>query len=96
MNPQKYRHICEVCGRTEVLTPEEAFEAGWDYPPRMGAFGILSPRTCPHCSMMDTVWAALVLRQEDPDALTDDQKMTLLRIVNEPGSIMPDGEDVEP
>ncbi len=96
MKLQKYKHICEVCGRTEVLTPEEAFEAGWDYPPRMGAFGIVSPRTCPDCSMMDTVWAALVLRHEPMDELTDDQKITLLRIVNEPDSIMPDGEDVEP
>ena len=96
MTPQKYKHICEVCGRTEVLTPEEAFETGWDYPPRMGAFGIVSPRTCPDCSMMDTVWAALVLRQEDPDALTNGQKITLLRIVNEPDSIMPESEGQEP
>ena len=42
--------------------------------------------------MMDTVWAALVLRQEDPNDLTDAQKITLLRIVNEPDSIMPDDE----
>ena len=96
MITQKYKHICEVCGRTEVLTPEEAFEVGWDYPPRMGAFGIVSPRTCPDCSMMDTVWAALMLKHETPDDLTDDQKRTLLRIINEPDSIMPDGEDVEP
>lgn len=43
MHPQKYKHICEVCGRCEILTPEEAFQAGWDYPPRMGFFGVLSP-----------------------------------------------------
>ena len=95
MNLQKYRHICEVCGRTEVLTSEEAFEAGWDYPPRLGAFGIVSPRTCPDCSMMDTLWAELVLRHKTPDELTDDQKITLLRIVNEPDSIMPDSEGQE-
>ena len=95
MTPQKYQHICEVCGHTEVRTPEEAFETGWDYPPRMGAFGIVSPRTCPDCSMMDTVWAALVLKHETPDDLTGDQKRTLLRIVNEPDSILPDSEDQE-
>ncbi len=30
----KLLHVCESCGKTEVMTPEEAFEAGWDYPPR--------------------------------------------------------------
>ena len=40
-------HICEVCGRTEVLTPQEAFDKGWDYPPMMGSFGDVSPRTYP-------------------------------------------------
>lgn len=33
---RKLIHICEVCGKTEILTPEEAFNDGWDYPPRMG------------------------------------------------------------
>ena len=49
-------HICEVCGRTEVLTPQEAFDEGWDYPPMMGSFGVVSPRTCPNCLMVDTAW----------------------------------------
>ncbi len=30
----KLLYVCESCGKTEVMTPEEAFEAGWDYPPR--------------------------------------------------------------
>ena len=38
---KKLIHICEVCGKTEILTPEEAFNEGWDYPPRMGDFGIV-------------------------------------------------------
>ena len=96
MPQQKYKHVCEVCGRTEELTPEEAFETGWDYPPRMGAFGIVSPRTCPDCSMMDTVWAALVLKKMNPDELTYKQKLTLLRIINEPDSVMPGSEEHEP
>ena len=37
---RKLIHICEVCGKTEMLTPAEAFNDGWDYPPRMGGFGI--------------------------------------------------------
>lgn len=35
----KLIHICEVCGRTEIMMPEVTFEEGWDYPPRMGTFG---------------------------------------------------------
>ena len=42
------KHICEVCGVEEILTPKTGFEAGWDYPPKMGAFGIIGPRTCPN------------------------------------------------
>ncbi len=30
----KLLYVCESCGKTEIMTPEEAFEAGWDYPPR--------------------------------------------------------------
>ena len=89
---QKLKHICEVCGKEELLTPEEAFLAGWDYPPTMGAFGIVSPRTCPDCSMMDTLWAALVLKKQTVEKLSTQQRQTLKRILGEPGSILPDGE----
>lgn len=89
---QKLKHICEVCGKEELLAPEEAFLAGWDYPPRMGAFGIVSPRTCPDCSMMDTLWAALVMEKKTVEELNTRQKKTLKRILGEPGSILPDRE----
>lgn len=52
----KFPHICEVCGRYEEITSEEAFNSGWDYPPDFGSFGVLSPRTCPDCDMKDTTW----------------------------------------
>lgn len=84
----RLRHICEVCGRAEILTPQEAYDLGWDYPPRMGSFGIVSPRTCPNCNMMDTVWAALVLKGKAPDELNDHQRQTIERIVSEPESIL--------
>ena len=84
----RLRHVCEVCGRTEILTPQEAFDEGWDYPPRMGSFGIVSPRTCPDCSMMDTAWAALTLKGKTPNELTERLKQTILRIVSEPESIL--------
>ena len=81
-------HICEVCGRTEVLTPQEAFDKGWDYPPMMGRFGVVSPRTCPNCLMVDTAWAAMVLHGKSLNELTDRQKKAVERIIGEPKSIM--------
>ena len=33
---QRLIHVCEVCGKTKIMTPEQAFNEGWDYPPRMG------------------------------------------------------------
>lgn len=84
----RLRHICEVCGRTEILTPQEAYDLGWDYPPMMGTFGIVSPRTCPNCPMTDTVWAALVLQKKAPEELNERQKQAIERIVSEPESIL--------
>ena len=26
---KKLIHICEVCGKTEIMTPEETFNDGW-------------------------------------------------------------------
>lgn len=81
-------HICEVCGRKEILTPQEAFDQGWDYPPMMGHFGVLSPRTCPNCNMMDTVWAAITMLGKRAEDLTDEQQQVIVRIVSEPDSII--------
>ena len=84
----KLRHICEGCGREETLTPAEAFDAGWDYPPRMGLFGTLGPRTCPNCPLMSTVWAAVALSGYTVDMLTESQLVVLNRIAGEPESIL--------
>ena len=86
----KLRHVCEVCGKEEVLTPDEAFEKGWDYPPRMGMFGVLSPRTCGDCAMVDTTWWKLMYQNVKPEDLSDKDKLTLSRILNEPASILVD------
>ena len=45
------KHICEVCGKVEILTSKQAFDAGYDYPGEgaiypTSIFGVLSPRTC--------------------------------------------------
>lgn len=83
----KLLHVCEVCGKTEVLTPDEAFDLGWDYPPRMGVFGVVSPRTCGECSMYDTLWWKVAIQNVELYNLSGKDRETLDRILNEPGSI---------
>ncbi|MCI8424633.1 MAG: DUF4248 domain-containing protein [Adlercreutzia sp.] len=87
MAQKKLLHICEVCGKEEVLTPDEAFNQGWDYPPRMGAFGIVSPRTCGSCPINKTVWWDLVCEKKQTNELTPHQLETIVRILGEPVSI---------
>lgn len=89
---RSFLHICEVCGKTEILTPQEAFDQGWDYPPLMGSFGIVSPRTCPDCGMMDTAWAAITLKGIDPEKLPEQHKQTIMRIIQEPDILLTDKE----
>lgn len=81
-------HVCEVCGKEEVLDIEVAYESGWDYPPRMGAFGIVSPRTCGDCTITDTVWWRLMVDKVEVDSLNEKEQKTLNRILNEPESII--------
>ena len=82
------RHICEACGVEETLTEDEAYQKGWDYPPRMGHFGVISPRTCPNCTINRTLWWALTVNGGDTAMLTDKQKATLERILGEPETIL--------
>ena len=89
---RKLIHICEVCGKTELLTPEEAFNEGWDYPPRMGGFGIVGPRTCGNCPINLTVWWALVSEKKSVSELSQQQRETIKRIQGEPESIIPKEE----
>lgn len=79
------RHICEVCGIEEVLTPDQAYEAGWDYPPRQGRFGVISPRVCPGCPSTATVWWALTCDGYTQEMLSDRQRDVVARILAEPG-----------
>lgn len=84
----KFLHICEVCDVQEILETEEAFNAGWDYPPRMYPFGIISPRTCPKCPMDQTIWWAVTVEKKNANELTSKQLETLERISKEPESIL--------
>lgn len=76
-------YICEVCEKEETLTEEQAYKSGWDYPPFMGAWGIVSPRTCPNCTINDTLWWALAVEGKQYEDLTQNQQIALLRIQNE-------------
>jgi hypothetical protein len=73
------------------MTPEEAFNEGWDYPPNIGTFGVVSPRTCGdgNCNLTKTLWWTLVQEHKDVKNLTEEQKTVLRRIQNEPESILP-------
>jgi hypothetical protein len=83
----KLHHICEVCGVDEILEPEAAYEVGWDYPPKMGAFGVISPRTCPNCVVNQTLWWALQVDGFTPDMLSARQHAAFVRLTGEPDSI---------
>ena len=85
----KLIHICEVCGKEEVLTPEEGFEAGWDYAPYMYSFGVVSPRTCGNCTINKTAWWSICCEGKAFEELSDKQKATVRRIYQEPESILP-------
>ena len=75
------RYECEVCGLTVSLTEAEAYESGWDYPPFIGAWGLISPRTCPDCVMTDTAWWWIMHHRGEP--LPDKHQRTVLRIQDE-------------
>lgn len=75
-------YICEVCDKTEDLTPEDAYQQGWDYPPFIGTFGVVSPRTCGDCGIEHTAWWALV-RGTLPRDLNEKHKATVRRILEE-------------
>lgn len=76
-------HWCEVCGKEELLTTEEAYRAGWDYPPKMGAWGVISPRTCPACPMNRTLWWAVQMDGYDAKQLSPEQRQVAERITAE-------------
>ena len=94
MNTRPFWHYCEVCGKKEFITAKEAFDKGWDYPPNIGHFGMLSPRTCGDCGIQDT----LFFKVNDPEngalpivvesLLTDEEKITWNRIKGEPESLL--------
>lgn len=71
-------YLCEVCGRTENLSEDAAYAQGWDYPPFIGQWGVVSPRTCgsPTCGIQNTAYWAVI----SGDELTEHQVATIERI----------------
>lgn len=91
------KHICETYGIIEVLDSETGFKGGWDYPPKTCEFGIISPRTCPYCSIDTTLWWELVVKKMPIESLCSRHQATMQRILNEPSNILVDkkGSDLE-
>lgn len=76
-------HWCEVCGVEVYLKPSDAFDAGWDFPPVMGRFGVINPRTCPNCRITETAWWALAMRSTTLEELEEHHRATIERIARE-------------
>ncbi len=92
MNTRPFWHYCEVCGRKEFTTAGDAYDSGWDYPPQIGHFGLLSPRTCGNCSIVDTLFMKINAPGRVPivvqSELTPAELITWRRIKAEPESLL--------
>lgn len=97
MKERKFRHYCEVCGKKEFITAEQAFHDGWDYPPHIGHFGLLGPRTCGNCQLKDTLFWKINTSGKMPIVLEGDlspeEVVTWRRIKGEPESLLCDEEN---
>ena len=89
------------------MTAEAAYIKGWDYPPKLGKFGIVGPRTCGDCGIEQTVWwnvmkSANKNADEDnfgsestySDTMTPEHKRkVIMRIAKEPYSLLEEEEN---
>lgn len=95
----RIRVQCEVCGKGQVFDAAkglgEALKAadaeGWDtaYSPLSSGclYGLVSPRTCPECSLTESTWFALE-GGRSPAELSDRQQRALARMLAEPFSLV--------
>ena len=94
MKERKFWHYCEVCGKKKFLTAQEAFDGGWDYPPQIGRFGLLGPRTCGNCHLKDTLYWKIHQNKKLPivceGELSPEELVTWRRIKGEPESLLQD------
>jgi hypothetical protein len=82
-------HICEKRGEEQILTSEEGYTKGWDYPPKMASFKTIAPRTCGNCLIDTTLWWEVAVNKTSQEKLSERHKKTLKRISEEPESIIP-------
>lgn len=91
MSERPFWHYCECCGKKSFITAEQAFNEGWDYPPQIGSFGLLGPRTCGDCRITDTLYWK-IQQQAIPivieQSLSDKDLTTWKRIKSEPYSLL--------
>lgn len=82
MKTRPFWHYCEVCGKKEYITVQQAYDTGWDYPPDMGSFGLLGPRTCGECLLNDTLYWRVNTEKKVPipvvveEILTPEERIT--------------------
>lgn len=92
MKERKFWHHCEGCGTKKFITAKEAFNDGWDYPPNVGYFGLLGPRTCGECLLEDTLFWKINTSGRLPIVLEEDlspeELVTWRRIKGEPESLL--------
>lgn len=92
MKERKFWHYCEVCGKKAFITAQEAFDSGWDYPPNIGHFGLLGPRTCGNCLLKDTLYWKIMTSGRLPIVcegdLSPEELITWRRIKGEPRSLL--------
>ena len=92
MNTRPFWHYCEVCGKKEFISAEQAFNDGWDYPPHIGTFGVLSSRTCGDCPMTGTLWFRMIQKKEygifSTSNFTPKEIRLLNRVKGEPASLL--------
>lgn len=100
MNERPFWHYCEVCGRREYITAQDAYDAGWDYPPHIGRFGLLGPRICGQCPMANTLYWKIMSSRAIPIVcegdLTPKELVTWRRIKGEPESLLEEEMEEEP
>ena len=82
-------HICENCGKEEIISVNDAYDRGWDYPPKMGSFKVISPRKCGDCGIETTLWWEMAINRTPIEQLSPKHMQTLQRIMTEPESIIP-------
>lgn len=89
----RFWHYCDACGKKELLTADEAYNQGWDYPPGIYKFRLFTPRTCGDCPITGSLYWKIVVEKKTLTELTENEKASFMRIMNEPESLMPIEED---